>query len=72
MLLLGRSTRKPALLSKILLLSLLGLLLGKLGLRRKLKQLMPRLDRGVNLTIIGLVVIYVGQRVWWLARSPRP
>ncbi len=45
---------------------LLGLLVSKLGLRQKLRHLMPRLDRAVNLTIIGLVVIYVGQLVWWL------
>jgi hypothetical protein len=53
------------LLSKLLLVILLGLLVSKLGFRRKLKQLLPRLDRAVNLTIIGLVVIYVGQLVWW-------
>ncbi len=52
-------------LSKLLLVILLGLLVSKLGFRRKLKQLLPRLDRAVNLTIIGLVVIYVGQLVWW-------
>jgi hypothetical protein len=57
------------LLSKILLVILLGVLASKLGLRAKLKQLGPRLDRAVNLTIIGLVVIYVGQLVWWLLRD---
>jgi hypothetical protein len=54
------------LLSKILLVILLGVLASKLGLRAKLKQLGPRLDRAVNLIIIGLVVIYVGQLFWWL------
>jgi hypothetical protein len=58
------------LLSKLLLVILLGLLVSKLGFRRKLKQLLPRLDRAVNLTIIGLVVIYVGHAVWWLVQRP--
>ena len=53
-------------LSKLLLAILVGLLVSKLGFRQKLKQLLPRLDRAVNLTIIGLVVIYVGQLLWWL------
>jgi hypothetical protein len=57
------------LLSKILLVILLGVLASKLGLRAKLKQLGPRLDRAVNLTIIGLVVIYVGQLLWWLLQG---
>ena len=56
-------------LSKILLVTLLGLLVSKLGLRTRLKQLMPRLDRAVNVAIIGLVVIYVGHLAWWLLRS---
>jgi hypothetical protein len=58
------------LLSKLLLVILLGLLVSKLGFGRKLKQLLPRLDRAVNLTIIGLAVIYVGQFVWWLVQRP--
>jgi hypothetical protein len=57
------------LLSKILLVILLGLLASKLGLGARLKRLLPRLDRAVNLTIIGLVVIYVGQLLWWLLRE---
>ena len=56
-------------LSKILLVVLLGLLASKYGLRTKLKQLKPQLDRGVNLIIIGLVVIYVGQALWWLFQA---
>jgi hypothetical protein len=58
------------LLSKILLVILLGLLVSKLGFRQKLRQLLPRLDRAVNFTIIGLVVIYVGQVLWWLMQRP--
>jgi hypothetical protein len=58
------------LLSKLLLVILLGLLVSKLGFRQKLKQLLPRLDRAVNFTIIGLVVIYVGQVLWWLMQRP--
>ena len=53
-------------LSKILLVILLGLLVSKLGFRQKLKQLLPRLDRAVNLIIMVLAVIYVGQLMWWL------
>jgi hypothetical protein len=60
------------LLSKILLVTLLGVLLSKLGLRAKLKQLGPRIDRAVNLTIIGLAVIYVGHLAWWLLRGGPP
>ena len=56
-------------LSKILLVTLLGLLASKYGLRTKLKLLMPRLDRAVNVTIIGLVIIYVGQLIWWLVKA---
>jgi hypothetical protein len=53
-------------LSKILLVALLVMLASKLGLRGKLRQLKPRLDRAVNYTIVVLVVIYVGQALWWL------
>jgi type IV secretory pathway VirB6-like protein len=59
------------LLSKLLLVILLGLLVSKLGFRQKLKQLLPRLDRAVNLTIIGLAIIYVGQFLWWLIQRSR-
>jgi hypothetical protein len=54
------------LLSKVLLVVLLGLLAGKLGLRAKLRELKPRFDRGINWIIVGLVVIYAGQLLWWL------
>ena len=56
-------------LSKILLVILLGLLASKFGLRAKLKLLRPRLDRAVNFAIIALVVIYVGHLVWWLLQG---
>jgi hypothetical protein len=45
------------------------LLASKYGLFGKLRQLKPRLDRAVNLIIIGLAVIYVGQLVWWLVQG---
>lgn len=54
------------LLSKLLLLPLLVLLAVKLGLPARLKKLKPKLDRAINLTIGGLIVIYVGQFLWWL------
>lgn len=56
-------------LSKILLVALLGLLASKYGLVTKLKQMRPRFERAINLIIIGLVVIYVGQLVWWFVRT---
>jgi hypothetical protein len=56
--------------SKLLLVALLLLLASKLGLRTKLRQLKPQLDRAVNYTIIGLAVIYVGQLIWWLIQGP--
>ena len=52
-------------LSKILLAILLMVLLGKLGLGAKLRNLMPRIDRAVNITLVVLGVAYVGQLVWW-------
>lgn len=59
-------------LSKLLLVTLLGVLLGKLGLRQWLKRLMPRVDRAVNATIVMLTVLYVGQLVWWFFWRPAP
>ena len=53
-------------LSKLLLAILLFTLLGKLGLGAKLRNLMPRIDRAVNITLVVLGVAYVGQLVWWL------
>jgi hypothetical protein len=52
------------LLSKIFLAILLLVLASKLGLGIKLRQLRPRIDRAVNITIVVLVVAYVGQLLW--------
>ena len=51
-------------LSKIILVVLLFKLLGKLGLRAKLRNLKPQLDRAVNITLVVLGVAYVGQLIW--------
>lgn len=51
-------------LSKIILAVLLFKLLGKLGWRSKLRNLKPRLDRAVNITLVVLCVAYVGQLIW--------
>lgn len=59
-------------LSKILLVILLALAASKFGLRTKLRQLKPRLDRAVNITIVVVVVAYTAQLVWLLSHgSPR-
>lgn len=50
--------------SKIILLVLVFKLIGKLGLTTKLKILKPRFDRAVNITLVVLGVVYVGQLVW--------
>jgi hypothetical protein len=47
------------------------MLASKYGLFGKLRLLKPRLDRAVNFIIIGLVVIYVGQLLWWLIQGHR-
>jgi divalent metal cation (Fe/Co/Zn/Cd) transporter len=52
------------LLSKIILAILLFMLLGRLGLRAKLRNLKPKLDRAVNITLLVLGVTYVGQLLW--------
>jgi len=51
-------------LSKLLLAVLLFRLLSKFGLRTKWQQLKPRVDRAVNITIVVVVIAYVGQLVW--------
>jgi len=51
-------------LSKIILVVLLFKLLGKLGLRSKLRNLKPQLDRAVNVTLVVLGVAYLGQLIW--------
>ena len=62
-------SKEVALFSKILLFTLLVLLVSKFGLFTRLRRLKPRLDRAVNLTIIGLGLIYVGHLLWWLAQA---
>lgn len=56
-------------LSKIILVVLLFKLLGKLGLRSKLRNLKPRLDRAVNITLVVLCVAYVLQLIWLFIRG---
>lgn len=51
-------------LSKIILAVLVFKLLGKLGLKSKLRDLKPRFDRAVNITLVVLAVAYVGQLLW--------
>ncbi len=51
-------------LSKLILVVLLLRLVSKLGLKSKLSNLKPRLDRAVNITLIVLGVAYVGQLLW--------
>ena len=53
-------------LSKLLLIVLLFRLVSKFGLRTKWQQLKPRVDRAVNITIVVIVVAYVGQLLWLL------
>lgn len=53
-------------LSKLILAVLLFKLLGKLGLKTKLRDLKPRFDRAVNITLVVLAVAYVGQLLWLL------
>lgn len=53
-------------LSKLILVVLLLRLASKLGLKSKLSNLKPRLDRAVNITLVVLGVAYVGQLVWLL------
>jgi len=56
-------------LSKLLLLVLLLMLASKLGLRTKLRELKPKIDRAVNITIIVVVVAYSAQLLWlWLQK----
>ena len=58
-------------LSKLLLVFLLFKLVGKLGLTRKWRQLKPRADRAVNITIAVLVIAYSGQLLWlWFQSRP--
>lgn len=51
-------------LSKIFLAILLLILASKLGFGIKLRQLRPRIDRAVNITIVVLIVAYAAQLLW--------
>ena len=51
-------------LSKIILAVLVFKLLGKLGLKSKLRDLKPRFDRAVNITLVVLCIAYAGQLLW--------
>lgn len=55
-------------LSKIILAVLLFKLAGKLGLRFRLRNLKPRLDRAVNITLVVLGVAYASQLIWLFIR----
>lgn len=57
-------------LSKVLLVILLVMLASKLGLRTKLRQIKPKLDRAVNVTIVVVVVAYTLQLLWLFLRKP--
>jgi len=59
-------------LSKLLLAVLLFNLLRKLGLFNKWRQLKPRVDRAVNITIVVVVVAYAGQLLWMWVQSRAP
>ena len=56
-------------LSKILLAVLLFTLASKLGLRTKLRQLKPKIDRAVNITIVMIIIAYTGQLLWLFLRK---
>ena len=56
-------------LTKLLIAFAIFLLATKYGLRTKLRQMKPQLDRAVNFVIIGLAIIYVGQLVWWFIQG---
>jgi hypothetical protein len=57
------------LLSKVVLAVLLLMLASKLGLGIKLRQLRPRIDRAVNITIAVLIVAYAAQLLWLLLKK---
>ena len=45
------------------------MLASKLGFGIKLRQLRPRIDRAVNITIVVLIVAYAGQLIWLLVQK---
>jgi hypothetical protein len=51
-------------LSKLLLVVLLAVLASKLGLRAKWRELQPRIDRAVNVSIVVLVLGFGLQLLW--------
>lgn len=58
-------------LSKILLGMLLLLLLSKfkLAIFQRMRRMKPQVDRGVNIMIVLLAVLYIGQFVWLLVKD---
>ena len=54
--------------SKIILAVLVLKLLGKLGLKTKLRDLKPRFDRAVNITLVVLCVAYAAQLIWLFSK----
>lgn len=64
-----KAEERRALLSKLLLATLMLMLASKLGLRTKLRELKPKLDRAANITIVVVVVMYTGQLLWALLRK---
>lgn len=58
-------------LSKILLGMLLLLLLSKfkLAIFQRMRRMKPQVDRGVNIMIVLLAVLYIGQFVWLLVKE---
>lgn len=51
-------------LSKLLLVVLLFKLAFQFGLRTKLRELKPKIDRAVNITIVVVIAAYAGQLLW--------
>ncbi len=45
------------------------MLASKLGLRTKLRELKPKIDRAVNITIVVVIIAYTGQLLWALLRK---
>lgn len=58
-------------LTKILLVVLLGVLASKLGLRNKLRELRPRFELAVNVAIVVLVVGFGAQLLWMYFQKHR-
>lgn len=41
----------------------------KLAIFQRLRRMKPQVDRGVNIMIVLLIVLYVGQFVWLLVKE---